>query len=138
MNTLQWKMCPDCKEKFYRPPDSKVKSCLHGKKNCKELYGASNDMDPMDVPPELQGLTYVEEQLIAPVHAMISVFKLKGHHQYGYRGNIINFPQNVKSFAKKLPHTIEDLSSLICIRTTNEAKPVEFHVRAGMFTILFQ
>lgn len=94
------------------------------------MYTEANDMDPLDVPEELKQLTYVEEQLIARVHPLISVFKLSGHHQFGYRGNIINLPQDVKSFAKCLPHTIDDLS-LITIRTRNELKPTDFNVRAG-------
>lgn len=92
-------------------------------------------MDPGPVPPELQDLTYVEEQLIARVHPLISIFKLKGHTQFGYRGNIINFPQNVKQLAMQLPHRIEDLTSLITIRTSDEVNPVDFYVRAGNLQI---
>lgn len=131
MNSLKWVTCSKCNEKTFKPANSQVK-CQHSENICR-LYSEDNDMDPMEVPPELQNLTYVEEQLIAKVHPLISIFKLKGNHQYGYRGNIINFPQNVKSIAKKLPHTINDLSSLITVRTSDEVNPVDFHVRAGKF-----
>lgn len=94
-------------------------------------------MDPGIVPPELQGLTYVEEQLIARVHPLMSIFKLKGNAQFGYRGNIINFPQNVNEIASQLPHRVEDLKSLITVRTSDELNPVDFHVRAGNFFLNF-
>ena len=55
-------------------------------------------MDPGKVPEELQGLTEIEEMLIARVFPVMSVYKLRGG-QYGYHGNVINFPQNVKEFA---------------------------------------
>ncbi|KAK3920725.1 Pescadillo-like protein [Frankliniella fusca] len=50
-----------------------------------------------EIPPELTGLSYVEELLIAKVHPMISIYRLKGG-QYGFRGNVINFRQDVSFF----------------------------------------
>lgn len=129
MNSIKWVTCSKCNEKFFTKATSK-KTCLHSQNLC-PLYSKDNDMDPMPVPPELQGLTYVEEQLIAKVHPLISVFKLKGNHQYGYTGNIINFPQNVKEFAKQLPHNIENLTSIITVRTSSDINPVDFQVRSG-------
>ena len=133
MNNIKWVTCPTCKEKFFKKATSNV-TCLHSQNLC-PLYSAQNDMDPMNVPPELEGMTYVEEQLIAKVHPLISVFKLKGHHQYGYKGNIINFPQNVKQFAKQLPHNINDLTSIITVRTCSDVNPIDFHVRAGISVV---
>lgn len=129
MNSLKWITCEKCKEKFFKPAKSNVK-CLHSKNIC-SMYTEENDMDPLGVPEELKDLSYVEEQLIAVIHPMMTVFKLSGHHQFGYRGNIVNLPQDVKTFAKLLPHTIDSLSSLITIRTRSELNPVDFHVRAG-------
>ncbi|KAK3909625.1 Glycine--tRNA ligase beta subunit [Frankliniella fusca] len=81
------------------------------------------------VPIELQYLTYIEEQLIAKIHPIVSVVKLKGH-QLGYNGNIINYPQDVKRFAEKLPHKVTDLSCVLTIRASKGLKPVDFQVRA--------
>ncbi|KAJ1524613.1 hypothetical protein ONE63_011097 [Megalurothrips usitatus] len=86
-------------------------------------------MDPGEQPPELKGLTFIEEQLIARISPVLSVFKLKGH-QFGYTGNVINFSQDIKQLAKKLPHRLEDLSSVITVRAGSEIKPVEFQIRA--------
>jgi hypothetical protein len=45
-----------------------------------------------DLPEELQGLTEIEEILIAQIFpAVISVYCLH-EGQYSYRGNVINFP----------------------------------------------
>ncbi|KAK3920622.1 52 kDa repressor of the inhibitor of the protein kinase [Frankliniella fusca] len=128
MHSLEWTTCENCKEKFSKPLTSNAK-CLHSKNNC-SMYSKDNDMDPHEVPEVLQCLSYIEEQLIARVHPLISVFKLSGHHQFGYRGNIINFPQDIKGFAKILPHNIAELPSIITVRTRDELKPIDFHVRA--------
>ena len=59
-------------------------------------------MDPGEVPEELQDLTEIEEMLIAKVFTVMSVYRLRGG-QYGYRGNVINFPQDIQEFAERLP-----------------------------------
>ena len=61
-------------------------------------------MDPGEVPNELQGLTEVEEMLIAQVFTVMSVYRLRGG-QYGYQGNVINFSQDIREFTKRLPRT---------------------------------
>lgn len=73
-----------------------------------------------DIPPELSGLSYVEELLISKVHPMISIYRLKGG-QYSYRGNVINFRQDVSSFCTQLPHSmcvVRDLVSVCCSTPT--------------------
>ena len=66
-----------------------------------KLHTNSNDMDPGIVPSELQDLTQIEELLIAAIVPMISVYRLP-HGQYGYSSHVINLPQDVSSFAKKI------------------------------------
>ncbi|KAE8739488.1 hypothetical protein FOCC_FOCC015019 [Frankliniella occidentalis] len=97
---------------------------------CHKKFSATNFMDPGEVPPELQGLTYIEQQLIARVHPVVSVYKVRGG-QYGYSGNIINFPQDVQQLASALPHRLADLSSVITVRTQGAEGQVDFKVRAG-------
>jgi hypothetical protein len=58
-------------------------------------------MDPGDVPEELATLSMIEQLLIARIHPVVSVYRVKGQ-QYKYSGNIINFPKNVTKFAKTL------------------------------------
>lgn len=96
MDSLKWKTCKGCNERFLTTDASNVK-CLH--KNKCWHFSSENNMDPGPVPEELQGLTFIEQQLVALTHPFISVFKLKGI-QFGYRGHVINFPQDVHSFAE--------------------------------------
>ena len=53
-------------------------------------------MDPDEVPEVMKGLTEIEEMLIVQVFTVMTVYRLKGG-QNGYRGNIINFPQDVRT-----------------------------------------
>lgn len=125
MDALKYFTCDGCKEAHLTSKDNA--KCLHNKK-CWE-YSSINGMDPGEVPNELKDLTFIEEQLISRVHPMISVFKLNGL-QYGYRGNIINFSQDVSNFASQLPHKIEDLQSVITVtyKDSNNADH-DFRVR---------
>jgi hypothetical protein len=78
-------------------------------------FSAVNNMDPGEVPEELQGLTDIEEMLIAKAFTVMSVYKLRGG-QYGYRGNVINFPQDIHEFATRLPRHPLSLEVLIVRR----------------------
>lgn len=72
-------------------------------------------MDPKIVTEELANLTPGEKKLIAAVHPVISVYRVKGQ-QYSYRGQINNFPQDVAEFVTRLPHRITTLSSVLVVR----------------------
>jgi hypothetical protein len=50
--------------------------------------------------------------LIAQVFPVVSVYTLSGG-QYAYRGNIINFPQDMQEFAARLPQDLLSLDLLI-------------------------
>ncbi|CAG8767463.1 1014_t:CDS:1, partial [Gigaspora rosea] len=73
------------------------------------------NMDPGNIPEELMGLTEIEEMLIAQVFPVISVYYLRGG-QYAYRGNVINFPQDIKEFVTRLPRHPSSLDILIVCR----------------------
>ena len=107
--------CPICKECYPSMVlvQGKCRRCNAEKKPNK--FSASNNMDPGDVPNELQGLTEIEEMLIAKVFTVMSVYKLRGG-QYGYKGNVINFPQDVKEFTTRLPREPSSLEVLIVRR----------------------
>src|SRR4051812_29855704 len=72
-------------------------------------------MDPGEVSDELQGLTEIEEMLIAQVFTVMSVYRLRGR-QHGYRGNVINFPQDIQEFTKRLSRTPSSIDILIIRR----------------------
>ncbi len=68
-------------------------------------------MDSGEVSDELQDLTEIEEMLIAQVFIVMSVYRLCGG-QHGYRGNVINFPQDIHEFTKRLPRTPSSIDIL--------------------------
>ncbi|KAK3920379.1 ATP-dependent DNA helicase [Frankliniella fusca] len=124
---MKVEFCDICKEKYLFYPNMKK---AHRMKSTCQKFSDRNNMDPGVVPSELMGLTFVEQLLIALIHPVLSVFKLKGC-QYGYKGNVINFLQDVKSFATMLPYRIEDLNSVLTVTYRNGTeKSCDFQVRA--------
>ena len=69
-------------------------------------------MIPSPVPYELQGLTQVEEMLIARALPIMRVY-IKPGGQRGYSGHCINLPQNIKELATSLPRYPKELSVII-------------------------
>ncbi|KAK3923346.1 ATP-dependent DNA helicase [Frankliniella fusca] len=120
--SLDWFECNVCKKRQIW--------CKFEKKPCKDchVYTIANDLDPKDVPPELEDLTFVEQQLIARVHPIVSLYKVK-NVQYKYTGQIINFPQNVQELCTVLPHKVEDLTGVLTIRCKNSEGFRDFFIR---------
>ena len=85
--------------------------CKRDKNPCR-LYSAENDMDPGSVPAELQGLSEVEELLIAPAFPNMSVYRKHGG-QRGYKGHVLNLPQDIQGFLISLPANVSDLPILV-------------------------
>ena len=59
-------------------------------------YSQENDMDPKAVPQSLQNLSQVEEMLIARICPIMCVYRKHGG-QRGYKGHVINFPQDIRT-----------------------------------------
>ncbi|KAK3916820.1 hypothetical protein KUF71_025921 [Frankliniella fusca] len=120
--SLDWYTCDICKKRQIY--------CRSEKKPCKDchIYTSSNDLDPKDVPSELLDLTFVEQQVIARVHPVLSLYKVKNVH-YKYLGQIINFPQNVQELCDILPNTVENLSGVLAIRCKDSDGFRDFFIR---------
>ena len=69
-------------------------------------------MIPSQVLFELQGLTQVEEMLIACALPIMRVY-LKPGEQRGYSGHCINLTQNINELVSSLPRSPENLSVII-------------------------
>ena len=70
--------------------------------------------------------------LIAQIFPIVSVYCLRGG-QYVYRGNVINFPQDVLEFATHLPRRPSSLDVLIvCHRSSSSRAFKDFNVRHSM------
>ena len=85
--------------------------CKRDKKPCR-LYSAENDMDPGSVPAELQGLSEVEKLLIARAFPIMSIYRKHGG-QRGYKGHVLNLPQDIQGFLNSLPANVSDLPILV-------------------------
>ena len=72
-------------------------------------------MDPETVPTCLEGMTQIEEMLIARACPIMAVYRKHGG-QRGYRGHVLNLPQNIQEFIKKLPVPVDSLPTLIIKR----------------------
>ena len=69
-------------------------------------------MDPGAVPQELQGLTEIEEMLIARACPIMCVYRKHGG-QRGYKGHVLNLPQDIQGFLNTLPANVADLPILV-------------------------
>jgi hypothetical protein len=119
MDKLKHVFCPICKECC--PSIVLVKgNChrCHMEKSLFKKFSADNNMDPGEVPEELQDLTEIEEMLISKVFTVISIYRLRGG-QNGYRGNVINFPQDIEEFTTRLPRIPSSLEVLIVRRQSS-------------------
>ena len=85
--------------------------CIRDKKR-PQTFSSENNMIPFEVPCELQGLTQVEEILIARALPIMTVY-IKPGGQRGYSGHCINLPQHVEELALSLPRYPQDLSVIV-------------------------
>jgi len=69
-------------------------------------------MIPSTIPIELQGLTQIEEMLIARALPIMRVY-IKPGGQRAYSGHCINLPQNMTDLALTLPRYPKDLPVII-------------------------
>ena len=80
--------------------------CTNDKESPKK-FSKENNIIPSSVPPQLEGLTQVEEMLIAQALPIMRVY-IKPGGQRGYSGHCINLPQNVAELAHSLPRYPKD------------------------------
>ena len=116
---LDFKLCNVCHRRWFDLHIEEDGSCTlchkFNVKNEVNIFSADNNMDPGPQPDVLKKLTFVEEQLIAQVHPVITVYRLKGG-QFGYSGQVINFHQDITNFTTSLPHSIDTISQYIFVR----------------------
>ena len=115
-----------CKEAWPLSPSRQqiftCSRCKRDRKPCR-LYSAENDMDPGSVPAELQGLSEVEELLIARAFPTLSIYRKHGG-QRGYKGHVLNLPQDIQGFLNSLPANVSDLPILV-IRKQGAGEPLK-------------
>ena len=97
-------------------------------KRSPRLLSAENDMDPGLVPLCLEGLTQVEQMLIARGCPVMCVYRKKGG-QRGYKNHVLNFPQDIQGFLDSLPSYVSDLPFLVVRRMGQDNSHRDFKVR---------
>ncbi|XP_026422477.1 uncharacterized protein LOC113318524 [Papaver somniferum] len=122
MNEIRWGRCEECKTTFLDIPAKWICNFCEKDKNQHPggvlLFSEANNMDPGDEPDKLSRLSDLEKLLIARVHPMISVYRVKGQ-QYKYGGNVINFVRDVNEISKVLPHKPSDLDAILIVNKTD-------------------
>ena len=94
-------------------------------------------MDPGPVPPQLQGLTQVEEILISAVMPMMSLYRLP-LGQYGYSGYVVNLPQDVSTFVTSLPRLPSDIDVILVRKGGASQTHKDFRVRRSKIPMTLQ
>ena len=85
-------------------------------------------MDTGPVPFCLEGLTQVEQMLIARGCPVMCVYRKKGG-QRGYKNHVLNFPQDIQCFLDSLPSYVSDLPFLVVRRMGQDNSHRDFKVR---------
>lgn len=87
-------------------------------------------MDPGSVPPELLGLTPLEQMLIAQVHPVVTLYRMRGQ-QLACSRNVINFRQDISRYKAELPLNPSALKFIIVFQKKTLSDVSEFRARAG-------
>ena len=86
--------------------------------DCKPAEALANFRWIGDVPPELRGLTWIEEMLVARAHVVGRVVRLQDREAPGYsalKGHVILLPQDTTRLLDVLPISPASLSDLVYI-----------------------
>lgn len=117
--------------RFCLPCDSSLRRGLLPK------FALANHLFVGQVPIELQGLTVVEENMIALTRLKCMILQLKEERsstpgifsQRAYTGHSIYFHQNVQAFATVLPPPIDEILGYICVLFVGSHKPSQHFLR---------
>ena len=134
MEGLTFHTCVSCEQSL---PTLDIKCSTQMCKQCTNDQGngwvglltSDNNMNPGRVPPPLKDLSVVEEMLIAQIAPMMHIFRLPAGRQFGYRGHVLNLPQNVHSVLTRLPRTKSNLGMVVVRQTRTFGKVNDFRVR---------
>ena len=69
--------------------------------------------------------------LISAVIPIMSIYRLP-HGQYGYKGHVINLPQDITTFATSLPRLPKELDILTVRKDGSDSTHRDFRVRKAV------
>ena len=98
-------------------------------KESPKRFSVENDMIPCAVPTELQGLTQVEEMLIARAFPIIQVYTKPNGGQKAYKGHVLTLPHDVQNIADVLPRYPSDIPVIVFKFDGKDNRSKELRVR---------
>ena len=101
-----------CNSKLCNSPDYMCLRCKRDNGSPRK-FSFENNMVPSKVPAALQGLTQVEEMLIARAFPVIQVYTKPRGGQRAYKGHVITFPQDIQQLANILPRVPEEIPIIL-------------------------
>lgn len=126
-NNSVWKTCQNCNISF---PDLPIDdNPCHKCQEYPQKFTVTNNMDPGDVPDELQDLTLIEQICITRVRPIISLYRRQGA-QYRYKGNIINLSQVINTYRNILPIIPKDFPVILIFEKDTPNGILEIRARA--------
>ncbi|KAF8195724.1 hypothetical protein K438DRAFT_1587127, partial [Mycena galopus ATCC 62051] len=133
---LKLESCDACHEQWFDldVKSGKCEKCRKTGTN-RDKFQDVNEMNPGTIPgPDvLPPLTQIEEMIISPVHALVSLYQIRGG-QFKYSGHCCNFARDTAIFHNKVPLLPEECDVIIMRRTgvepgSNEDIHQDFRVR---------
>ena len=131
MAARKFHVCDTCSEIDFIEVDDSRYRC----KRCIKdpiTFSAENNMDPGPVPHELAGLSPTEQLLISIFIPMMTVVRLPRGGQYGFRGNVINLPQDLPSLVTCLPRRVTDTDIIVVRKQGQNNTHHDFRVRRNV------
>ena len=65
-----------------------------------------------EIPPELSGLTVIEQRLVSPRHEFMNIRSLGRERQHGLHGMVVNVPIDIDKTVNQLPRTFLQLQTI--------------------------
>lgn len=122
---LKIEQCIVCKEAWFDISKGKCTRCKRDKQTPRK-FSKENSMIPSPIPFELQGLTQVEEMLIARAFPIMNIYCKSRGGQRAYNGHVITMPADV---ANTLPNLIEQLPIIRLSSSDGNFKSKDFRVK---------
>ena len=135
---LRNNFCENCHELW---PSSYAKCTTCGKN--KNKFNKQNkmvpDIDnlPIDIKKHIENITMIEEMLISPILAVMSICRLPGG-QLISKGYVANFAQDIMPICKALPRLSNSLPVLIIKKSDQNNNNKEFKVNKERVSCLLK
>lgn len=138
MKKLNQFKCSTCHELW--PQESDICNTCTKHPN---IFTIENDMIPnfdnlpVTIRKHFEDLTMIEEQLISPISAIMSIFRMKGGQLFS-NGYCANFIKDIEPLCKILPRMPSEVSLLVILKKDNNLNNKEFIVNRQRVEIVLR